>query len=155
MNQFSRNARQGAHHGTALGGELREATGLDVGPAPPEHKAHGVHRPPPPPLPPGVRWAPPKRRLPAPRGNKTSTSPRSKAAEAEKDTENTNQTSVGKRRPNRNCNFRNPGGPDAENARNPGASGSFADRKARDFRAQSVEKGADSPGGARFREART
>jgi len=50
---FSRNASRieqtHTHHGAALGGEPREATGLDVGPAPSEDEAHGAHQALPPP----------------------------------------------------------------------------------------------------------
>jgi len=41
-------SKQKPHHGPAVGSEPREATGLDVRPAPPEHEAHGVEQPPPP-----------------------------------------------------------------------------------------------------------
>jgi hypothetical protein len=47
----------------------------------------------------------------------TSAGPRSNVTEADERTEDANRTSGGQRRPNRNCNFRNPSGPGAENAR--------------------------------------
>jgi hypothetical protein len=114
---FQQKCTTGTHHGTALRCELREATGLDVGPAPPEHKAHGVHRQPPPTLPPGVRCVPSKRRLPAPPGNKYFDKPTQQRHWSRRAHRGCRSNKRRKATPNRNCNFRNPGGPGAENAR--------------------------------------
>lgn len=137
------------HHGTALRSEPWEATGLNVGPAAPEHKAHDVHRPPPP-LPPGVRWVP-KQHLPAPRGNKGNlTSPRSSAhcnrrghweCKSNKRRKATPQPKLQFLESRRSRRGKRPD--------NPEASGSFV-AQVREFRAQSGEAGTDSGKGAGF-----